>query len=119
MYVIDTDLLSVVQKGKSRDAVRIVERIEAVESEVFVTVISLEEQMRGWLGYIAHARSPQQEVEGYARLYELVDDYHLRRVLLFTPAAAVIVQSLRRAHRRLGALDLKIAAIAMEHDATV
>jgi len=119
MYVIDTDLLSLIQRGGSADAERVVARIEAVESDVYVTIVSFEEQMRGWLNYLSRSSALQHQVEGYPRLYQLIDDFHLRQVLLFTREAAEQFQTLRRLHCRLGTMDLKIAAIAIDRQATV
>jgi tRNA(fMet)-specific endonuclease VapC len=119
MYVIDTDVLSIVQRGGTPQADRAFARIEAVERDVYVTIVSFEEQMRGWLAYIAHAHAAHRQVEGYARLYELIEDFSLRQILQFTDGSFRRLQSLRRTHRRTGVMDLKIAAIAMENDATL
>lgn len=78
-----------------------------------MTIISLEEQMRGWLAYIARQRSFDEQVTAYARLQGLVDDYSPRIVFEFDSRAASEAQRLRKAKIRIGTMDLKIAAIAL------
>ena len=82
------------------------------------TVISYEEQMRGWMAYIARARSMAQQIVAYGRLLAHLDNYRRIPVLGFDEAAATALQRLRRRHRRIGTMDLKIAAIVLSRDAT-
>ena len=50
---------------------------------------------------------------------QLLDDFCDRKVVPFESASASIFEQLRTAHRRRGAMDLKIAAVALAHDATL
>ena len=60
MYVFDTDHLSVLER-RGAGAQRLFMRLANVNpNEVVATIISYEEQMRGWLSYIKKA----QTVEG-------------------------------------------------------
>jgi tRNA(fMet)-specific endonuclease VapC len=86
---------------------------------VVTTIISYEEQMRGWMAYLARARSVAHQVEAYRRLLQHLDNYRRIPVLAFDEAAAVAFQQLRRARLRIGTMDLKIAAIAVSRDATL
>ena len=55
MYLLDTDHLSVLERGGA-GAERLRRRLQAVPpQEVAATVVSYEEQTRGWLSYIAKA----------------------------------------------------------------
>jgi tRNA(fMet)-specific endonuclease VapC len=75
--------------------------------------------MRGWLSYISASKTLSREVEGYHRLYTLLDAYRDRRVVEFDAATAEIFERLRRSKLRIGTMDLKIAASAIRHSATL
>ena len=84
-----------------------------------MTIVSFEEQMRGWLAYIARAKDDAQEIEGYARLRALLEDFQARPVLDYDAKATIALQELVSQRVRIGTMDLKIAAIALSHDALV
>jgi tRNA(fMet)-specific endonuclease VapC len=84
---------------------------------VVTTVISYEEQMRGWMAYLAQARSVAQQVAAYRRLLQHLDNYRQIPVLPFDEAAAAVFQRLRRVRLRLGTMDMQIAAIALSREA--
>ena len=75
--------------------------------------------MRGWLSYISASKKLSREVAGYARLKKLLVAYRAREVLDFHDAASRQLEQLRRMRLGVGTMDLKIAAIALCHDATV
>lgn len=83
------------------------------------TILSFEEQTRGWLTYLARARTIAAQVEAYRRLSRHLDVYRQLFVLEFDENAAVEFQRLRRARIRVGTLDLKIAAVALSRQATL
>ena len=83
-----------------------------------MTVITIEEQLRGWLARIAKQKSAARQVEGYARLLELIHDLAPRRILPFDEAAALQFEGLRN-QIRIGTMDLKIAAITLARGATL
>lgn len=83
------------------------------------TIITFEEQMRGWLADVAKAHSPSQQLEAYRRLRRHLDRYRLIRVLDFDEQAIAEFQRLRKLRVRVGTMDLKIAAIALANDATL
>ncbi len=57
MLILDTDHLSIFNQD-TIEAFSIGRRLASVPSaEVFVTIITYEEQMRGWLAYIAQAKT--------------------------------------------------------------
>lgn len=68
---------------------------------------------------VPRARTISQQVEAYARLRRMVENYRLIRLIDFDAAAAVEFQRLKRSRPRIGSMDLKIAAIALVHDATL
>ena len=118
MIILDTDVLSIVQRGRSPEFERLALRLDSAdEEEIVVTIVSFEEQMRGWLAFIARAESSSQQVRAYAKLRELLDDFTSRPVLDFDKTCSSEFDSLVRAKVRIGTMDLKIAAITISHDA--
>ena len=104
----------------ARDSTPLRTRLAALPpAEVATTIISYEEQMRGWMAYLARTRSMTHQVEAYRRLRRQLENYCRTPVLAFDEQAAVTLQRLRRARIRIGTMDLKIAAIALSHDATL
>ena len=73
--------------------------------------------MRGWLAYIARARSSTQQVRGYARLHALLEDFNTRPILDFDQNCTAEFDRLVGLKVRVGTMDLKIAAISIMRDA--
>jgi tRNA(fMet)-specific endonuclease VapC len=120
MVILDTDHLSVLERREQPALGRLLNRLANLPpSEVATTVISYEEQMRGWMAYLAQARSMVQQIAAYSRLLSHLENYRRIPVLGFDEAAAMEFQRLRRRRLRIGTMDLKIAAIVLSHDATL
>jgi tRNA(fMet)-specific endonuclease VapC len=118
MIVLDTDHLTVFQFAEHPRGVALRHRLRSSTDQlVGATVISLEEQVRGWLAVISRARNSSDQVlayEGLAKTAELFREWDIVR---FDARAAEEFDRLRKRHRRLGASDLKIAAIALVNGA--
>jgi len=89
------------------------------EDLVVTTVINFEEQMRGWMAVLAKTRTFAAQIHVYSRLMTHLDTFRGLAVLEFTQSAASISQQLRSNQMRIGTMDLKIAAVALAHDAVV
>lgn len=59
------------------------------------------------------------QIAAYRRLVKQLELFCSVKVLDFDEHAAVQFQRLRKEHRRLGAMDLKIAAVALANNAKV
>jgi tRNA(fMet)-specific endonuclease VapC len=120
MYILDTDHISLIQRN-GQAGKRILARLEAVaESEVSVTVITYEEQVKGRLGYLAKSKTLDDQIAAYQGLRQLAMDYRLITTILpFDRLSALEFERLRKAYPRLGQMDLKIAAIALTNGATL
>jgi tRNA(fMet)-specific endonuclease VapC len=119
MIVLDTDHLSVLERSDQPGSGALRARLAHLPPvEVVTTITNYEEQMRGWMTYLARARSVAHQVEAYRRLLQHLDNYRRIPVLVFDEAAAIVFQRLQRARLRIGAMDLKIAAIVVSRDAT-
>jgi tRNA(fMet)-specific endonuclease VapC len=119
MLVLDTDHMSELEWGGAASAMLRERLADRNPHDVATTIVSYEEQMRGWIAYVARARSLASQVEAYRRLRSHLDNYRQIPVLDFDDQAAEIFQRLRRARLRVGAMDLKIAAIAIANGATL
>ena len=61
MIVLDTDVLSIVQRADGPAYDRLAQRLDAADDEVAVSIVSFEEQMRGWLAYVARSKTLNQK----------------------------------------------------------
>ena len=119
MVILDTDHMSVLERRAQPGVSNLLARLaEVPPSVVLTTVISYEEQMRGWMAYLARARSMAQQITAYSRLLLHLDSY--RRIPTgIRRSAATVFQRLRRSRIRIGTMDLKIASIVLSRDATL
>jgi tRNA(fMet)-specific endonuclease VapC len=118
MILLDTDHLSVLRDARHERRQHLAAKLRASEdSSIFPTAISLEEQMRGWLAEIKRRKKVQDLVPIYAQLIELIEFYNKWRIVEFNDVAARIFNDLRAQKIRVGPQDLKIASIALAHDA--
>ena len=119
MYLLDTDHMSLLQRG-SEESRRIVARLRTLPpDDVAVTVISFEEQTRGWLAHIAQQTATANQVRAYDELKRLLQSYCFIAVVDFDSVAAEVFDRLRARYRRHGTMDLKIAAVALAQNATL
>ncbi len=92
MILLDTDHLTVLRHRTHSLHAGFVSRLQvAGEPFIAATVISLEEQMRGWLAEIARRRKIEELVPIYTRLTELVDFYQQWEIAAFDEAAAGVL----------------------------
>jgi len=118
-YIPDTDHISALDRG-SDGGRRLASRLASVASDtVATTIVTYEEQMRGWLAYVATLRGIDQQVGGYAKLLRMLRLYCSTPVEPFEAAAAEHFQRLWLMRLRIGTMDLKIAAIALARDAVL
>ncbi len=115
MIILDTDTLSIAQRPASPAAAILRRRMVGLPHDRFVgtTIITYEEQTRGWFTYLAKARTRTDRVEAYKRLLKHLDDWRRANVLPFDEPADEEYERLRSLRLKLGASDLKIAAIVL------
>lgn len=110
LYVLDTDHVTLHQRN---DPV-LQPRIAALDArELAVTIVTAEEQMRGWLKLIRRARSKQRQVTAYEGLRIALEYFGSVPLLDFDPAAAAHFEQLRSQKIRIGTRDLRIGAITL------
>jgi len=120
MVVLDTDHVSLLEWVTSAERDRLVGRLEQLpEDEIVTSIVTYEEQTRGWLAKVARARTLAEQVKAYEKLSNHLETYRNLTVVDFEEQAAIQFEALRRARVRIGTMDLKIAAIAIVRNATL
>ncbi|HUE73314.1 MAG TPA: type II toxin-antitoxin system VapC family toxin [Pirellulaceae bacterium] len=114
MILLDTDHLTVLRHSNHPQYASFAAKLQSSRDPLIAaTVISLEEQMRGWLAEIARRKKAPEQVPIYLKLTEMIDFYQEWETAAFTQAAADIFMDLRKKKVRIGTQDLKIASIAL------
>ena len=110
IYVLDTDILSVLQQQPERFK----EHLQSIPPEqLAITIITAEEQLRGWLNKIRRAKDSDSLVRAYAKLRNTLSFFCEINILPFDTSAAVKFVDLKSQKIRIGTQDLRIAAIAL------
>ena len=120
MIVLDTDHISEPQYPNSVRGARLLERLKAVvDRQSATTIITFEEQMRGWLAEIHKLPAGLSQVENYTNLIEVVQFFRPWSILPFDQVAAEQFHRLKSQRIRIGTMDLKIASIVLRQEATL
>lgn len=118
MIILDTACLSSVNRERILESSKLRQNIEQFPPDkLFTTIITFEEQMRGWLALIAKSRNSEQEIFAYQRLHRSLETYRNTNVLDFDENAAKIFHNLKSQKIRIGTMDLKIASIISANEA--
>ena len=117
MILLDTYHLTVLKYRSSDAYLRLTERLQAAKEPVGTSIINVEEQMRGWLAILAKERTVARQVSAYRELSLLFQFFNHLHVLDFTDSAADLFLSLKAVAPQTGSMDLKIASIAIAHNA--
>ena len=119
MYLLDTDHITLLARS-GEEGERIRQRVLlAPEGEVSASIVSYEEQMRGWLAQLNRISAVNQQAIYYTRLEENLRFYNQIPLISFDTAVVDQFQALWVQRIRIGTMDLKIAATALAHDATL
>lgn len=116
LRVLDTDHVSLHQQAHPSVVARLV---DCDVTRVVVTIVTYEEVLRGRLAVVHRARQAAALELSYLRLHEAWQYFRQRQVLPFDGVAIAEYLRLREDVRRIGAQDLKIAAIALTRGAVV
>ncbi|MEK7728823.1 MAG: type II toxin-antitoxin system VapC family toxin [candidate division KSB1 bacterium] len=114
LYILDTDHVSLFQ----RDHPSVIAKIkETFPEQLAVTIITVEEQMRGRLAQIKRASQksapPQKLIKAFEELKKGAQYFCYVRVLDFDMPAEAQFKNLHLQKLRVGVQDLRIAAIAL------
>lgn len=119
MQILDTDHMTILERG-GITAYPLQVRLRQVSvEELATTIISYEEQVRGWLSRVSQARTPERLVEAYKLLQRNMDRYCTATIISYDQSASENFLRLRQAQIRIGTQDLQIAAICLANNATL
>lgn len=116
MLVLDTDHLAELDRGSVAGS-NLFRRLDASNEDVVTTIVSAEEQLRGWLAQINRLREPLRQVDASRRLQGRLEFFASWTLLPWDEQAARRFEQLRSEGVKIGSMDLKIACITMLHGA--
>ena len=84
MIILDTDCLSLFDREKYLETSRLRENLEKLpSSDIFTSIITFEEQMRGWLAILARCKSKNEQIFAYERLHQFVKNFREIQIVDF------------------------------------
>ena len=116
LFVLDTDHLSLYQRYFEPLLSKL---LSHPPDELAITIVTVEEQLRGRLAQIRKAMTATHLNECYRWLGETVDQLARLPVLYFDDKAATMCEKLLSAKVRIGTQDLRIASIVLSQNAVL
>lgn len=116
LYVLDTDTLTLYRRGHPPVVQKM---LQQALNTLATTAITVEEQLTGWYTLLRRQKTKEQLARAYHNLLETVVELNQFRLLSFTEDSIDRFDSLRSLKLGVRGNDLRIAAIALVHDATV
>jgi tRNA(fMet)-specific endonuclease VapC len=84
LYVLDTDILTLFERGQATVVAHIAEHPPA---EISISIVTVEEQLSGWYAQLRKAKSPERLAWAYRRLAANVRFLRHAQILDFDEAA--------------------------------
>ena len=116
--VLDTDHFSAVDRS-SAAAKAFDERAAEYRGDLFITVITVEEVMRGWLALLGSKKKRGDEIAVYSRMKRSAEMFGQWDILEWDADALACFENLRKRRLKISTADMKIASIALAHDSTL
>src|SRR5689334_2471936 len=117
MIILDSDHFSVFTDARHALYQTLKSRLEASGDTITLPVISVEEQLRGWLQLLRRRTDVHEYIFPYDRLIRLLETLAAWEISRWSELAADEFKRLRKQRARIGTQDLKIASIAIANDA--
>jgi tRNA(fMet)-specific endonuclease VapC len=119
VYLLDTDHMTILERD-GPESERLRARLAGVPlDDLGTTIVTYEEQTRGWLAVMARVRGESVRIEAYRRLKRHIEVYCKLPVLDYDEGASAVFERFRAARIRGGTKDLQIAAIAVANLAII
>lgn len=117
MILLDTDHLSILLDERDARHAPLLNRLRGAGDELTIPIVGIEEQLRGWLAKLHRERDQHRLVMPYLRLARVFTFLREWPILEWNTAAADEFVRLKSLRLRIGTQDLRIACIALAHDA--
>src|ERR1700733_5332036 len=116
-FLLDTDIISLAQFGHPKVIARMAAHSDSL---IHLSVVSFQEQMRGWLGRFNKLNSAAKLADWFDRLVNRIFSVWKRYGLLPFPEPAILrFEHFRSLRLGVGLMDLRISVIALENGLTV
>jgi tRNA(fMet)-specific endonuclease VapC len=110
LHVLDTDHISLFQR---KHPTVVQNMVSADPNQLAVSIVTVEEQIKGHFKLIKQANSGAKLIRAYAALQSGVAYFNTITVLPFDEVANAHYETLRKQKIRIGTQDLRIAAIVL------
>jgi tRNA(fMet)-specific endonuclease VapC len=117
VILLDTDHINALQYEGTRAEALLSSVRRSSDQDFATTIITVEEQMRGWLALIHQSSVAHSQIPAYERLLAMIAFFSRWKILQFDDRATDQFERLRKTKIRLGTMDLKIASIALANNA--
>ncbi len=116
VFVLDTDTLSLYQEAHATVCRHVA---NTSMSDLAITVLSVEEQLSGWYTYLRKVTQPDKVAAAYQGLTDTVIAIRAFAIFTFDEHAILRYESLRKLKLNVRKMDLRIAAVVLEKNATL
>ena len=118
MLILDTDHISEIERN-TKLGVQLVAKLDQAGNPIAITIVSVDEQMRGLLKLVRRARQPDERVRAYGRLQSYVEDLTAWTIRPWDESAENELTRLQAARLGVSTMDLRIASITLANNATL
>ena len=115
-YILDSDHLSLHQRGFEPLKQKL---LSLQPDKLGISIVSVEELLRGRLAQIRRAGAAEKRVQAYFWMHKTIDYICAFHIIAYDANAEKWYRALRDQKIRIGTNDLKIAAIALSHNAVL
>jgi tRNA(fMet)-specific endonuclease VapC len=116
LFVLDTDILTLLEEANPVVSERV---RNSSPDELSVTVVTVEEKLTGWYTLIRRAKKPEQFIHAYHRLAGAIGLLKPLRILEVSQTTFDRYQDLKSQKLGVGKMDLLIASIVIDEQATL
>ncbi len=114
LHLFDTDSFTLFQFNHAAVVAR-----DASVDRLAISIVTVDETLSGWYSRVRKARTPAQLAVAYRGFQKSIEAIGVMEILPYSETAIQRQLELRKGMRRIGKLDLAIAAITLEFDATL